>query len=183
MTGSHVALGDARSARARVTFTEFRSADDPMFRAWTRFREAFPTPLAMGTPVRERTPSTTRPTPALPPEHPPALWRLHASNNRELGRSFVLYNSFESARDHVLRLQEHSADLEVAIIAGSVNASRGWAILLAGSPVMTCSRWYSSTSTGIAAAAGALAAIPHAVLAGDPDRMAPSGRFSRRMSV
>ena len=183
MTGSHVALGDSRSGRARVTFTEFHSADDPMLRAWTRFRETFPAPLATAAAVRQRNSSPTRPTLVVAPERPPALWRIHATNNRELGRSFVLYSSFEAARDHVLRLQEHSADLEVAVIAGPLNASRGWAILHEGSPVMTCSRWYSSTSTGIAAAAGALAAIPRAVLSDEADRSAPSGRFSRRTPV
>lgn len=183
MTGSHVAFGDLRSGRARVTFTEVRSADDPLLRAWTRFRDTFPTPLATAAAVRQRNVSPIRPTSAVAPERLPALWRIHATNNRELGRSFVLYSSFEAARDHVLRLQERTAELEIAVIAGPLNASRGWAVLLDDAPVMTCSRWYSSASTGIAAAAGALAAMPRAVLSDQADRSAPSGRFSRRMLV
>ena len=183
MTGSHVVLGDVRSGRARVTFTEFRSADDPLLRAWSRFRDTFPTPLATSAAVRQRDSPPTRPIPVVALDRPPALWRIHATNNRELGRSFVLYSSFEVARDHVLRLQERSVDLEVAIIPGPLNASRGWALLHEGSPVMTCSRWYSSASTGIAAAAGALAAVRHAVLSDEADRSAPSGRFSRRRTT
>ena len=42
---------------------------------------------------------------------------------------------------------------------------------------MTCSRWYSSLSTGAAAAEGALDAFRSAVLADAPDRSDASGRF------
>lgn len=187
MTGNHVAFGDSALGRARVTFTEFRSADDPMLRAWVRFRGSLATHLASAAAVRNQSQPQPQPqqqqptpTPAVGRERPPAMWRLLATNNRELGRSFVLYGSFDAAHAHVTRLQHASAELEVAIITGPLNASRGWVILHEGSPVMTCGRWYSSASTGIAAGAGALAAIPRAAISDDADRSAPSGRLSRR---
>ena len=161
-------------ARARVRFTEFVTSDDPMLLAWARFRGT----LAAG------------PTRALPTARPPqpqtpnsGLWRLLATNNRELGRSFLLYHRFDAARAHVMHLQSDPDSLTIEHVPGPTNGSRGWLIVAAGAPVMTCSRWYSSLSTGAVAAAGALEAFRTAVLTDSPDRSDASGRFRRRASL
>ncbi len=154
-----------------MRFTEFATSDDPMLLAWARFRGT----LAAG------------PTRMLPNARPPqsrtpnsGLWRLLATNNRELGRSFLLYHRFDAARAHVVQLQSDPDGLTIEHVPGPSNGSRGWVIVAAGSPVMTCSRWYSSLSTGAVAAAGALEAFRTAVLTDAPDRSDASGRFRRR---
>ncbi|GAA1954126.1 hypothetical protein [Agromyces allii] len=197
MTEDQVAHGEG--ARGRVTFTAFSSADDPMLIAWGRFRSQLAGAGDQIGPGIKASAARTVAT-ATAPHRPAAaaaaeerhgrgdaqasgLWRLLASNNRELGRSYLLYSSHAAARTHVQRLQAASAGLEVVIMDGPVNASHGWVVTCGGTPVMTCGRWYSSTSTSIASAMGALAALHRAVLSEDVDRTAPSRRFSRRVPM
>ncbi|WP_164861592.1 hypothetical protein, partial [Microbacterium sp. CPCC 204701] len=164
----------------RITFTVFRSMDDPMLRSWVRFRSplvgsSVPDELqALGR--GEDAPRRGRQTGAAEP----GFWRLLASNNREVGRSYLLYRSFDHARTHVQQLQAEPDDLAAAYVSGPHNGARGWVVTFQGTPVMTCARWYDSTSARAAAAAGALAALPTAQVADVPDRSGPSGRFLRR---
>ncbi|WP_344052617.1 hypothetical protein [Microbacterium lacus] len=157
-----------------MRFTEFLSPDDPMLLAWARFRGA----LAMGP---TRVPAPLRPARAADPVS--GLWRLLATNNRELGRSFLLYRRIESAQAHVTQLQSDPDALTIEHVPGPTSGSRGWVVLASGSPVMTCSRWYGSLSTGAVAAAGALAALRTAVITDVPDRSDSSGRFRRRTAL
>ncbi|WP_232498970.1 hypothetical protein [Agromyces humatus] len=192
MTGNHVALGGTAGAPARVRFAVFDSDTDPMLQAWARFREPFvgrpqgtrPTrapvaPLGNAGSIVAVARSTAR----SGAQRWPGIWRLLASNNRELGRSSLFYDSFDAACAHVRRLQAQCAELEITVVAGPHNASRGWVVWHEGVTVMTCGRWYNSTSTGAASALGALAALPHAIIADDADRSASSGRFGRRHTV
>lgn len=172
--GNAVGLDEHVVAPARVTFTQFHSPDDPMMLAWSRFRST----LVAGPTRASR---ETRPAPSN--RRQSVLWRLLATNNRELGRSYLLYGRFEVAREHVEKLQYDSAALTVEHIAGPSNGSRGWVIMAADTPVMTCSRWYNSMSTGSAAAEGALLAFRSATLADAPDVSGASGRFRRRSAV
>ena len=172
--GIELVYDEPVAARSRVAFTEFRSSDDPMLRAWARFRSTLATGPA-------RVSAEVRPAPTAARRS--GLWRLLATNNRELGRSFLLYGRFEVARSHVEQLQSDPDALTIEHVPGPSNGSRGWLILAADTPVMTCSRWYNSMSTGAFAAAGALAALRTAVLADAPDVSDASGRFRRRTSV
>jgi len=169
-----VVFSEPGDAHARVRFTEFVTSDDPMLQAWARFRGT----LAAG-------PTRVLPNPRPPHSQSPnsGLWRLLATNNRELGRSYLLYHRFDAARAHVVQLQSDPDSLTIEHVPGPSNGSRGWVIVAAGAPVMTCSRWYSSLSTGAVAAAGALEAFRTAVLTDVPDRSDASGRFRRRTSV
>lgn len=177
-----VGIDEPGHGRPRVTFTVFGSADDPMLRAWLRFRS----PLISSThpDAHSATGRSNGDDPAKPERRRDGgglgFWRLLASNNRELGRSFLLYRSFERAREHVQLLQERPQSLSVAYVSGPVHGSRGWVVTSEGAPIMTCSRWYDSTSARGAAASGALAALPVAHLSEAPDRSGPSGRFLRR---
>jgi hypothetical protein len=155
---------------ARVRFTEFLAPEDPMLLAWARFRSALAGPSGVephAHPIQVAHPQS-------------GLWRLLATNNRELGRSFLLYRRYESARAHVEQLQRDPDGLAIKLIHGPHNGSRGWIITAAEAPVMTCSRWYSSSSAGSIAAAGALEAFRGAVLTDAPDRSDASGRYRRR---
>lgn len=166
-------LNEPGATYARVTFTEFLATDAPMLLAWVRFR-------SMLTGLPEGGPRTDRPHPA---RRESGLWRLLATNNRELGRSFLLYHRFETARAHVQQLQARPDSLSVHYVPGPSNGSRGWVVMAGDSPVMTCSRWYGSLSAGAVAAARAVDALGSAVLADAPDRSDASGRFRRRAAV
>ena len=180
---SDVAASDPGGRAApRVTFTMLASDDDPMLRAWLRFRD----PL-LGSNDPDARPALRHViADPLRPERGGrgaiygfGFWRMLASNNRELGRSYLLYRSFEQARMHVQTLQSQPAALEVTYVSGPGSSSRGWILTAAGEPVMTCSRWYDSTSARAAAAVSALAAFPLALVSDAPDRSSRSGRFIR----
>lgn len=173
--GTSLAFNDlGAQAKARVRFTEFVAPEDPMLVAWARFRGTLASP-SHGLPRAQP--------PALPVEPDSVLWRLLATNNRELGRSFVLYRRFEAARAHVEQLQSVPDTLTIELVHGPHNGSRGWVIMAAGVPVITCSRWYSSISAGALAASGALEAFRGAVVTDAADRSDPSGRYRRRAPV
>ncbi|WP_167040798.1 hypothetical protein [Salinibacterium sp. ZJ454] len=156
-----------------MAFTEFLVPDDPMRLAWARFRSTLAGPPR----VLHKTSPTQTPNPQS------TLWRLLATNNRELGRSFLLYHSFEAARAHIQQVQARPDSLKIEHMPALNNGLRGWIIMAADAPVMTCSRWYSSLSTGAEAASRALEALRTAELADSPDRSDASGRFRRRAPV
>lgn len=161
------------SAPARVTFTQFLDTDAPMLLAWARFRSTLTGLPGSGGETR-RAPTANRES---------GLWRLLATNNRELGRSFLLYHRFEAARAHVEQLQAQREALSIEHVPGPIKGSRGWVVVAGGAPVMTCSRWYSSLSAGAEAASRALEAFGTASLADAADRSDASGRFRRRGSL
>ena len=183
---SDVAANDpAGRAVPRVTFTMFTSDEDPMLRAWMRFRDPILSPRDVEARSSLRHLLTDLPRSELGARGAVrefGFWRMLASNNRELARSFLLYRSFEQARSHVRMLQSEPGSLDVTYVSGSGTSSRGWIVTAAGEPVMTCSRWYDSTSARAAAAMGALAAFPLAVVSDAPDRSGRSGRFVRPAS-
>lgn len=168
-----MSLDDPVAAPARVKFTEFLVPDDPMLLAWARFRGTLTGPPQ----------ALPKVSPGQTPNQQSSLWRLLATNNRELGRSFLLYHRFEEARAHILLLQAQPDSLRIEHMPGLSHESRGWIIMAADAPVMTCSRWYSSLSTGTEAASRALEALRTAELADSPDRSDASGRFRRRATL
>lgn len=160
-----------------------------MLQSWMRFRSqlvsAFGEPggVDAGEPMAKRRRGETASSVIANPPHPrphPGFWRLLASNNREVGRSFLLYDSFHRAQAHVTQIQAEPDALAVSLVRMQRTGARGWVITFEDSPVMMCSRWYDSVSTGITAAEGALAALPNATLAPAPDQSSASGRFRRR---
>jgi hypothetical protein len=153
---------------AGVTFTEFRAADAPMLLAWWRFRDSLVS--------THRRPPTRQATDGVS-----TLWRLLATNNRELGRSFLLYRRFDAARTHVRELQALPDTLTIEYVPGLDKSARGWVVMGPAGPVMTCSRWYSSLSTAAASASRTLEAFESAILADSADRSDASGRFRRRI--
>lgn len=191
MVHTALAISEPISAQSRVSFTFFPTSDDPMLLAWMRFRGALTGPAASvpgsvgpsavrdgtGVLADQRVTGATRSAAA---GGAPGFWRLIATNNRELGRSFHLYRSFEHARAHVAHTQEKPDALQVVFVSGPSRADKGWVLTVDGSPVMTCSRWYTSVSTRATAASVARDALASARLADLPDHCGPSGRFVRR---
>lgn len=169
-----------------------------MLQSWMRFRSLLVAGFAHPTGVESTPPRPAEGPPRRPPVrtangsgHPDStnaeqrsgFWRLLASNNREVARSFLLYDGFRRAQAHVQQMQAHADALSIVIVRVQRNGSRGWVITHDDAPVIMCSRWYDSISTGVAAAEGALAALPTARLATAPDRSSASGRFQRRTVI
>jgi hypothetical protein len=159
---------------ASIVFSSFTSAADPMPRAWSRFRD-------------QLTATDERPVdrPADPQFGPVCVWRLLASNNRELGRSAVLYRSFDDARAAVFAARLVPHDLEIRSVHGPNAGTHGWFAHEPGaSPLMTCGRWYGAHAASVEAAQHSIDAFHYAtVLAEGHRRLSPDRRRSVRETV
>jgi hypothetical protein len=138
-----------------LVFSVFESVQDPRYDGWVRFRDA----ISTGIPFTDR---STPPAPIV--SCPiglarPAIWRLLASNHREIGRSWSAYSTFDAARGHVLELQQRVAELDVVVIRDARAGRYGWIASLRGKPVITAGRWFGASSASSDSAAVALAAL------------------------
>lgn len=162
------------TATASIVFSSFSSAADPMPRAWIRFRDQ----LTLSQP-----PASDHP---LEPESGPVcVWRLLASNNRELGRSAVLYTSFDEARSAVFAARMEPDDWDVLSVHGPNAGTHGWFASASQSfPILTCGRWYGAHSASVEAARHSLEAFHDAtVLAEAHRRLSPDRRRSVRQAA
>jgi hypothetical protein len=169
----------------RVVFAAFSSNDEPMLHSWIRFRDLVESADALG-PRRRPVPraSTRSPELASTSSAKTGVWRVLASNNRELGRSSLTYASFDVARAHVVTLQASVDDLVVTPVVGPQPGLYGWLLEHEGVPVITCGRWYAASSsreTVISTVAALKIAViteaPRAVL--DPLRRSAGRRLDR----
>jgi hypothetical protein len=146
-----------------ILFASFRLPNDPLRRAWAQFRAQI-----------------ERPSPASPPaDVQVGIWRLLASNNRELGRSAAAYATFAEARAHVLAIQASGPELHAAIVAAPEHGY-GWCLETRDVVVMTCVRWHATAALAFAAARTAQVALLAAEVSPMPHRMTRSGRRTPR---
>ncbi|MCI2956340.1 hypothetical protein MN032_01440 [Agromyces atrinae] len=141
----------------RVVFSRFRDGDDPLLLAWSRFRsslDVLPVDEAPASRDRRRTPDVDR-----------TVWRVLASNNREVVRSARVYPSYDEAQRDALLAQQRVADLELHIVRGPVAGAYGWVVSLDDRAVATSSRWYPSSMCA-ESATGALALLARVDVAG-----------------
>lgn len=153
---------------ATVAFRSFPSVRHDMVQRWVRFRDGVVQPEHPSLPRKPRPAVDGARTASAPAEISEGLavyWRLMAPNHRELGRSAFLYPSFAKARSHVLRIIAASDQLVATAVTDPGTARRGWMLRLDGAPVMTCARWYASSSSSTAAAALAALSIRTAAVA------------------
>lgn len=153
-----------------------------MVQKWIRFRNTIlgDAPVALGTPPAGRSPKASSSTARS--SHPGGgvlYWRLVASNNRELGRSALLYQSVDQARRHVERIMSAAAELKIDAVADRSALRRGWVLSLEAAPVMTSARWYTSSSTSVSSAMSALAALQGARVLVGPTRAASTTPIER----
>lgn len=140
-----------------------------MFLAWARFLHTIETAAryAERAAVEERPPAERVLRAAVAtrlPAGPVAsgacgIWRILASNNRELGRSARAYTSFEAARSHVLRLRSGIDELGVTAVAGGRPGMYGWYMSSRSSAVITCGRWYGAAASSAEASLATLDAL------------------------
>ena len=159
---------------ASIVFSSFTSAADPMPRAWSRFRDQLTAP-------------SERPIDRLsdPQAGPVCVWRLLASNNRELGRSALIYRSFDDARSAVFEARLQRRDIEIRSVHGPNAGTHGWFAHEADAPpLMTCGRWYGAHAASVDAAQHSIEAFFEAtVLAEGHRRLSPDRRRSTREAM
>lgn len=167
-----------RTAHAgRIVFDTFRSAYDPMLNSWLVFRAQIlpevvavpPEVLPSGTDDRERARAGRF-----------GVWRILATNNRELGRGSGLFATPSDALATVEALQGDALDLTAAVVRGETPMSHGWVLRHRGEAVMTSSRWYESASEAAAAARAARTVLAVATIATGVNIGTRSGRRLRR---
>ncbi len=153
---------------ATVTFRSFPTVRHDMVQRWVRFRDGIVQPEHPSLTRRSRPTADGRRASSTPPEVGEGIavyWRLMAPNHRELGRSAFLYPSVAKARHHVLRIIAASDQLAATAVTDPITARRGWMLRLDGAPIMTCARWYASSSSSSAAASLASLSIATAAVA------------------
>ncbi|MFJ6652763.1 hypothetical protein ACIQLJ_08210 [Microbacterium sp. NPDC091313] len=162
----------------RIVLDTFRSAYDPMLQAWLRFRaHLLPEFGAVG-------PSMLI---AAAPEAARAgqygVWRMLATNNRELARGSTLYASPAAALTEAEALQRSSDALTASVIRAAVGGKHGWVLRRDGVPALMCSRWFESAPEAAIAARAARAALGGATLVRDVSIGTRSGRRHRHETI
>ncbi len=151
-----------------------------MFLAWARFLRSIESAARQseGAIVAERAVSETAARLATGPVATGAcgIWRILASNNRELGRSARAYISFESARSHVLRLRSGIEDLGVTAVTGGRPGMHGWYMSARASAVITCGRWYGASASSAEASLATIDALRDAVVSDFSRELTPLRR-------
>lgn len=157
----------------------FASSTHPRVEAWAEFRTlidavgASPKPdtTASESVHRSRVPSglMLRGT-AHTDDHTRALWRLIATNGREIGRGSHLYESGPSATAHVRDLALRTNDFVMTTVPGRHSGLFGWHLRLDDTIVMTCSRWYDGHRANQLSAAAASVALFRAEISDAPLR-------------
>jgi hypothetical protein len=143
-------------------FLVFESVNDQRFVGWEAFRDS----IDEGTVVTGPPNSSVRRPPRA--SGGVGIWRLVAPNNRELGRSWSSYPTFDDAREHVLQLQHDIGEVVVSGVRGSTSSQYSWVASLGSARVITAGRWYGASSTSLQAAATTLAAFASAEVVDKP---------------
>jgi hypothetical protein len=161
------------TTQASIEFSSFSSYSDPMPRAWQRFRDLLTSGGAGNVEDLEGSRSGNRSV---------CVWRLLASNNRELARSAGLYGTLDEAVAHVHLLRLDSTELTTVSMHGPSAGTHGWfAATRSGLTVMTCGRWYGALGASVEAAHQAVDALRAATVHSDAHRvLSPDRRRSVR---
>jgi hypothetical protein len=167
-----------RSANmGRIVFDTFRSAYDPMLNSWLVFRAQI-LPDAVALPPEIVSPIADERERARAGRF--GVWRILATNNRELGRGAGLFATPSDAVTTVEALQRDAAALTPTVVRGGNPMTHGWVLRHNGEPVLTSSRWYESASEAAAAARAARTVLAVATIAPGVNIGTQSGRRLRR---
>lgn len=168
-------LSDRATRRARIVFDTFRSIHDPRLAAWLLFRShLLPEWSITAGSLSESTPEA-----ALTPLGVFGVWRLLATNNRELARCARIFVSPRAAFDAVVAEQARIDEMTVTAVRGPQSTTHGWVIRRGDRPVLTAARWYESASEAAAAGRAAGAALATATIAQGVSIGTASGRRAR----
>lgn len=177
------------SPSPHIAFVSFRSMEDTRLTGWATNRERLgngSATAAIGNPSRgpELIPSRAArgSTAAAGERGLLGIWRLLASNNRELGRSASIYASFAEARLHVLALQMLADDMVVSTVTGPSAGTHAWMVAVTDTIVMTSGRWYGAASAGREAGTASIRALQGAVVV-DESRPGKAGENGDAVSI
>jgi len=145
-------LSVARARLGRVIFDTFRSTYDPRLAAWLLLRSQLLPELAGGQ-LEAQGSETGAGVVTLGVF---GVWRLLATNNRELARCATVFASPAAAVEAARYDQARVGQLQLTAVRGPGSTKHAWVLRSGGVPVMTTARWYESA--GEAAAAGRTAA-------------------------
>ncbi|MDI9890720.1 hypothetical protein AB0870_12700 [Microbacterium proteolyticum] len=168
-------LSDRATRRARIVFDTFRSIHDPRLAAWLLFRSH----LLPEWSITAGSLSETTPDGALTPLGVFGVWRLLATNNRELARCARIFVSPRAAFDAVVAEQSRVDEMTVTAVRGPQSTTHGWVIRRGDRPVLTAARWYESASEAAAAGRAASTALATATVAQGVSIGTASGRRAR----
>jgi hypothetical protein len=140
-----------------LVFSAFDSVRDPRYVGWGGFRDA----VGTGIPITEGEMTAKAARPVEPAR--PGIWRLLASNHREIARSWSAYPSFDAAQGHMLELQQSVAELEVVVVRDARAGRYAWTASFRGRAVITAGRWFGASSASFDSAALALAVLREGV--------------------
>lgn len=168
-------LSVPRARRGRVIFDTFRSAYDPRLAAWLLFRSyVLPELAATQLAVQEAAPD-----PQLASLGVFGVWRLLATNNRELARCAAVFSSPAAAVEAALLDQRRTGELQLAAVRGPVATKHAWVLRGGGRPVVTSARWYESAGEAVAAGRMATTVLASAEVVQAVSIGTASGRRSR----
>jgi hypothetical protein len=171
--------GATVAALPSLVFLAFSSTGDQKYRGWASFRDS----VANGRPIGEAMPVVAARRAGdrgFVDLSTVGIWRLLASNNRELARSWVAYPSYAAARDDVARLQAAVESLVVTVVRGESASQYGWLATLDDEPVISSGRWFGASSTSMHSALTTLADFALATISEAPAR--PVDRRARALT-
>ena len=168
-------LSDRATRRARIVFDTFRSIHDPRLAAWLLFRSH----LLPEWSITAGSLSETTPEASLGQLGVFGVWRLLATNNRELARCARIFVSPRAAFVAVVAAQTRVEEMSVTAVRGPQSTTHGWVIRRGERPILTAARWYESPSEAAAAGRAASAALGTATIAQGVSIGTASGRRAR----
>ncbi|MEX8058446.1 MULTISPECIES: hypothetical protein [Microbacterium] len=169
-------LSTRPTAHARVVFDTFRSARDPRLSAWLLFRSYLLPELAASQLALMESPTAAG---ALAPIGVFGVWRLLATNNRELARCATVFASPSVAVDAARVEQSRADQMQVSTVRGPVATKHAWVLRRGDRPIATAARWYESAGEASAAGRAAVAVFRSADVVEGVSIGSASGRRSR----
>ncbi|MDU0346410.1 hypothetical protein RWH44_11950 [Microbacterium sp. KSW2-29] len=168
-------LSVAPARRGRVIFDTFRSSYDPRLAAWLLFR-SYVLPEFAASPIAAE---EVVPGAGLVSLGVFGVWRLLATNNRELARCAAVFSSPAAAVEAAVADQRRIADLHLSAVRGPTATKHAWVLRGGGRPVVTSARWYESAGEAVAAGRMATAVLASAAVTETVSIGTASGRRSR----
>ncbi|OZD39028.1 hypothetical protein CH252_31215 [Rhodococcus sp. 06-1477-1B] len=169
-------LSESRARRGRVIFDTFRSVRDPRLSAWLLFRSYLLPELAVSQSALMESASVAD---ALAPIGVFGVWRLLATNNRELARCATVFASPAVAVDAVGVEQSRAGQMQVSTVRGPVATKHAWVMRRGDRPIATAARWYESAGEASAAGRAAVTVFRSADVVEGVSIGSASGRRSR----
>ena len=117
----------------RILFTRFPDVDGAKFLPWREHASRVIGAAVVFVPSDEADDDSSA-----------VVWSLVGGNNRPLARGSRAFARFSDAVGDAQNTVAHSADLEVHLVSDRKRGGHGWYFALAGTPELTCSRWYDS---------------------------------------